>query len=232
VRPSAAATATLAIVACGSRSIIGGPCEGLLKDRRPNTSNAVSVDPWRLLWGGGALALVTGVVSGLTVPTRVVVDYAVGPLLGAGAGIACGIWALGSASLRSLDWWLSSRRRSKTVLGKVIGRSTDQQPSDYAYVYQRVLTVAYQVDRRARELRWTPSSVYSNGSSIMNRIDRKYPDGTEVTVRFEPGHPENAGVGRLRLPPFLASSLLALFVGGVFATAFIATSACAIGLGD
>lgn len=199
--------------------------------KRRNTSKAASAQPWRLLCSAAALALVAGVVSGLTVPTSLVEEYAVGALLGAGAGVLCGIWALGSASQRALEWWFSSRRRSRTVKGRVIGRSTDKQPSEYAYVYQRVLRVAYDADRRARELRWTPSHIYSSGSFIMDRIDRKYPDGTEVVVRFEPGHPDNAWVGRLWSPPLVASSLLALFAAGVFATAFVAASACAVGLG-
>lgn len=179
-------------------------------------------------WVGAstALALVAGMSCGLATPTSMVDAHPMPALLGAGIGVLCGLWALGSASQRSLEWCLAVRRRSKMTTGTVLGRTEDKQPSDYAYVYQRVLRVGYEVERSVRELRWAPSSAYSNGSAIMDRIDRKYPNGAEVTVRYEPGHPENAGVGSVWFPPVVAIPLLVTFAALAFGTAFVATSAC------
>jgi hypothetical protein len=195
--------------------------------RKPNDLLNTSTNTSRRWVGASAaLALLGGLTCGVATPTSVADAQPFPALLGAGVGVLCGLWALASAAQRSLEWCLAVRRRSEKTTGVVRGRTEDKQPSDYAYVYQRILRVSYRVDGRVREFNYAPSSGYSNGSAIMDRIDKKYPDGAEVTVRYERGHPENAGVGSLWFPPVVAVPLLAAFAALAFGTAFVAASAC------
>ncbi len=173
----------------------------------------------------GAVAVVAGIVAGVVAPSDAGAEQPIGGLIGGAVGTAVGLWAFGMLTIRVARHWLTSRRRKQRTVGTVVGRSTDQQPSDHTYVYQRVLSVSYRVGRRALSLDWAPSFFHSNDSARMARVDRKYPDGTEVVVHYDPARPENAAVGRAWFAPLLALLLLSAFAVGTGVMAFVVTGA-------
>lgn len=168
----------------------------------------------------GLAALVVGACFGLLMPR--IEDF--GVVVGVAVGAGCAVWAVGHASSRALAWWWSARRRTASVVGTVSGRRTAQAPSDLRYVYQRVLQVSYRDGARLRELDWPPSSAYTSNGSWLERVDRRYPDGKQLQVYYEPQHPENAGVGRARSAPFVATLVLLVYVSLTLGTSFFVAS--------
>lgn len=93
---------------------------------------------------------------------------------------------------------------------------------------QRVLEIAYDASGQRYRLWWAPSGFYTNLELLLDRLDRKYPDGKEIAVRYDPDDPENAGVRRAWSAPFVTISFVAYFwlsalYGGFVAGSFLAT---------
>ncbi|NLG64936.1 MAG: hypothetical protein GX537_04960 [Actinobacteria bacterium] len=173
----------------------------------------------------GALGLVAGVVAGVLSPLGKLKER---PLLQAvllGAAMVCAWWALRGASTQAAVAWAAARRRKSRTVGTVRGRSSDHQPSDYTYVSQRVLHVVFWLGRQRHEVKWSPQYFYSNNSWLMERVDRKYPDGTELVVHYEREDPENAAVGRAIAAPLVTIPLVAAFMALVAGTMFMVASA-------
>lgn len=173
----------------------------------------------------GIVALLVGACLGLLMPR--VEDF--GVVVGAAVGVGCAVWAVGQASSRALTRSWSARRRTASAVGTVTGRRTAQAPSKRQYVYQRVLQVSYRHGPWVRELDWPPSSVYTTSDSWLERVDRRYPDGKELQVYYDPRDPENAGVGRAWISPFVAVALLLVYVSVTLGAAFFVAS-CLAGL--
>lgn len=173
----------------------------------------------------GAVGLLAGIVAGVLFPLEKLKER---PLLQAvmlGAAGVCGWWALRAASTQAAVAWAAARRRRSRTVGTVQGRGEAQQPSDYTHVSQRVLHIVYWIGRQRHELEWSPQYFYSNIGSDMKRVDRNYPDGTEVVVHYEREHPENASVGRAIAAPLVTVPLVAAFMALVAATTFVVASA-------
>lgn len=173
----------------------------------------------------GAVSLLGGIVVGLLSPSADAQGQPIGGVVGSGIGVACGLWAFWSASVRAARAWSAARRRKGRAVGTVQGRSVDQRPSDYAYVEARVLRIGYPVGRRLLTLDWSPQPFHSNVGALMDRVDLKYPNGTEVVVHYDPARPENASVGHAVAVRLVTLPLIAVFVVGVALTGYFMTSA-------
>lgn len=178
----------------------------------------------------GVVGLVVGIAAGVLLPMETDEEHPVISAVLTGAAMVCGWWALRGASTQSAVAWAAARRRNSRTVGTVQGRSEDQQPSDYTYVSQRVLHVVFWLGRQRHELKWSPQNFYTNVDSVLNRVDRKYPDGTEVVVHYEREHPENASVGRAIAAPLITIPLVAAFMALVAGTMFMVASAVTLEL--
>lgn len=169
-----------------------------------------------------ALTMVNGIALGIfdPEPTAARTEFGGRLVIGA-ASVLFAIVMVGFFTVRALNWWLVARRRTATAQGTVIGRSDEESPSDGAMMYQRVLHVRYYVRRRPYDLQWSPSHFHTNVGWFLTRIDARYPNGTEVSVRYDPSDVENAWVGRVWGAPLFAAPLSVALLGAVLVSGYL-----------
>lgn len=94
---------------------------------------------------------------------------------------------------------------------------------------QLLIEIQYAASGQRFQLKWAPSGFYTNLPFLLDRLERKYPDGKEIPIRYDPRDPENAGVGRAWSAPIVAIAFVSYFwvstlYGGFAVASFLATS--------